>query len=58
MRHDCKYDSLISEIITDIREIRSDVKSLLSFKFNLLGTIAGISFVVSVIFTVVVAIFS
>ena len=52
MNHECKYEKVMGIIIEDIREIKSDVKSLLKFKWQLMGIVTFISFVVSLLIAI------
>ena len=49
MNHDCKYEKVIEMITEDLREIKSDVKNLLKFKWQLMGIATFLSFVISLI---------
>lgn len=48
----CKYEGIIKIMQEDIKEIKADVKSLLSFKWHLLGIGAGISFFIYILLNV------
>jgi len=42
------HDKIHEMIITELREVKKDVKSLLALKFQLIGIVTGVSFIVSI----------
>jgi hypothetical protein len=42
----CKYDKTIDVILDDIREIKTDVKALLKFKWQIFGGSLTIGFII------------
>lgn len=56
MKHDCKYQNTIMDMKEDLREIKGDVKSLLKFKWQIIGGAgilgvlgAGVTFMLSIL---------
>jgi hypothetical protein len=44
MIHDCKYETTIRDMRDDIKSIKKDVRTLLEFKWKLLGVYGTIMF--------------
>lgn len=47
---DCKNEQKIDIMACDIREIKSDIKALLAFKFQIMGAIMIMSFVITMVY--------
>jgi len=57
MEHNCKYQDIIKEMHTDIRDIKKDVSSLLRFKWQLMGGAATLAFILSLAITCILPLF-
>jgi len=44
--HDCSYETEITRLREDITEIKSDIKSLLQFKWQIFGGVSALSIIV------------
>ena len=51
--HDCEYKYLIEDMKEDLTEIKTDVKSLLAFKWKIVGMITFISATMSLAATMI-----
>lgn len=48
-QHDCKYDLVIVDMKDDLKEVKKDVKSLLRFKWQIMGGAALIGAFLSLV---------
>jgi hypothetical protein len=56
MNTPCEKSEVINIIREDVKEIRKDVKDLVSFKAKVIGIQIGISFVITVLFNLLILI--
>jgi hypothetical protein len=49
----CKYEKVIEIMSKDIAEVKGDVKSLLRFKWQVIGGSAVIGFIIYIIFGII-----
>ncbi len=50
--NNCQYEKIIESIQSDIREIKSDIKALLQFKWHSIGLGAGAAFCVGLFISI------
>ena len=50
--NECKNEKLIDVIFDDLKEIKSDIKAILRFKWSLIAVISFISFICSGLVTI------
>jgi hypothetical protein len=58
MTHDCSKKEVIEIMREDVKEIKGDVKTLLSSKYKIDGSILTMQFVISIGVTLIAAWFS
>ena len=50
--HNCKYENDITEMKSNLGEIRTDVKSLLKFKWQMIGGVTVVSFMIAAVISI------
>jgi len=51
--HECKYDKVIEYIRDDIKEIKLDVKTILSMKYKIIGGFFILGFIINLVFVII-----
>jgi len=47
--HDCQYKDKIDDLHVDVKEIRKDVRVLLSFRSKIVGIVIGASTIIGIL---------
>ena len=53
MEHNCNNDKLLNVILDDLKDVKSDVRTLLKFKWQMVGGAVVASFIASATITLI-----